>query len=113
MAFRHCLGLINYKGARVGANESRRHLTHYTKGMCGAAPFRARLTAVKTATEVLEILSDLSLQQGGTYGKERFLTAIEQDYLKYGKHPSERHGDRENSIQPKVDVIAVAPIAIP
>jgi len=54
-AYRHAVGLIAYKGERVGANESRRHLTHYTKGILNSAPFRNRLTQIKNAAEAAEI----------------------------------------------------------
>lgn len=74
-AYRHCLGLIAYKGVRVGTNESRRHLTHYTKGISHSAPFRARLTQIKTAQEALDVLSELAEQVGGTSGRKRFVEA--------------------------------------
>lgn len=113
IAFKHSLGLISYKGVRVGTNESRRHLTHYTKGIVGSAPFRARLTQIKSASEALDILAELSDKVGGPSGKERFLFAVEKDYLEYCKHPSEGNGDSKYRIHAPVDVVAVAPVAIP
>ena len=113
IAFKHCLGLIRYKGVRVGTNESRRHLTHYTKGIIGAAPFRARLTQIKAANEALDILAELAEKVDGKPGKERFLFAVEQDYLEYCKHPSEGNGNGENRVQTPVDVVAFSPVAVP
>lgn len=84
-AFLHCLGLIRYKGVKVGTDQSRRHLTHYTKGIQGAAPFRARLTQIKSAAEVLQILAELAELATGPAGKDAFLTAIEPSYMSYQK----------------------------
>jgi nifR3 family TIM-barrel protein len=113
IAFKHCLGLIRYKGVRVGTNESRRHLTHYTKGITHSAPFRARLTQIKSAQEALDILAELAELTGGNEGKQRFLLAVEQDYLEYCKHPGKGHSDGENSVESEVDVDPVAPVAVP
>lgn len=77
MAYRHCAALIEYKGERVGANESRRHLSHYTKGMRNSAPFRARLTQVANKTEVAQVLGELAESVGGVEGKRRFLLEVE------------------------------------
>lgn len=82
-AFLHCLGLIRYKGVRVGTDQSRRHLTHYTKGIRGAAPFRARLTQIKSAAECLAVLSELAELAAGPSGKAMFLAAVEASYLSY------------------------------
>ncbi|HEY9783829.1 MAG TPA: tRNA dihydrouridine synthase DusB [Candidatus Obscuribacterales bacterium] len=112
-AYLHCQWLIRYKGARVGANESRRHLTHYTKGIVGSAPYRARLTQITNANQCAAILAELSEQVGGTEGRERFLMAVEQNDLKNCEQPGERNGDRKNSIQSPVDVVSVPPVAIP
>jgi nifR3 family TIM-barrel protein len=89
IAYKHCVGLIAYKGQRVGTNESRRHLTHYTKGIRGAAPFRARLTQVQSTKDVAEILAELAWQVDGAQGRERFLLAVEDADLYYGKNPSQ------------------------
>jgi tRNA-dihydrouridine synthase B len=113
IAFKHCLGLIKYKGVRVGTNESRRHLTHYTKGISNSAPYRARLTQVKTATEAMEILAELAETTGGPSGKERFLLAIEKDYLEYCKHPGEGNGNAKDRVQAPVDINSVTPVAVP
>lgn len=86
IAFRHCLGLIRYKGVRVGTNESRRHLTHYTKGIPGSAPFRARLTQIKTAADAMEILAELAELALGPEGRDRFLRQVEPDFIAHSKH---------------------------
>lgn len=111
--YRHSHGLVRYKGERVGINESRRHLTHYTKGISGAAPFRNRLTQIKNLVEAASILAELALICGGKEGLERFLLAVEHDNFKYGKHPGEWHSHGEGSVQAPVDVDAVLPVAKP
>jgi len=112
-AYRHTIGLIRYKGVRVGVNESRRHLTHYTKGITYSAPFRARLTQIASAGAAAEILAELAEQAGGLEGRERFLLAVEQDYLEYGEHPGEGDADHKGRIQSPVNVVAFPPLAIP
>lgn len=80
-AYLHCLWLTQYKGDRVGANESRRHLTHYTKGMPGAAPFRARLTQITSAREAAAILAELAEQIEGKEARDAFLAALDETSL--------------------------------
>ena len=111
--YRHSAGLAKYKGSRIGINESRRHLTQYTKGISGAAPFRNRLTQIGSLTDCAQILSELAYVVGGKEGQERFLRAVEQDDLKNGKEPGEGYSDRESSVQAPVDVRAVLPVAKP
>lgn len=113
LAFKHALGLVRYKGLRVGVNESRRHLTHYTKGISGSAPYRARLTQIKSVREAAQILAELAEQVGGITGRERFLLAVEENDLEYGEQPGERNGDREGGVEPPVDVVPFSPVAIP
>ncbi len=113
VAYRHCLGLVAYKGPRVGINESRRHLTHYTKGLRHSAPFRSRLTQIKEADEALSILVELSERLGGKDARQRFLVGVQNDYLEYGKHPGEWHGNSEGCVQPPVDLDSIAPVAEP
>ena len=113
IAFKHCLGLIAYKGVRVGTNESRRHLTHYTKGIPGGAAFRNRLTQIKTAGEAMQILAELAEHADGTAGKERFLLAVEKNYLEYCKHPGEGHADGKNGVAREVDFLSLTPVAVP
>jgi hypothetical protein len=112
-AYRHCLGLIAYKGQRIGANESRRHLTHYTKGIPRSAPYRARLTQTNGPNEVAVILSELAEQVGGREGQSRFLAAVEQDNLKYGEHPGQGHSHGKGGIQAEVYIQPVLPVAKP
>jgi tRNA-dihydrouridine synthase B len=113
IAFKHCLGLIRYKGLRVGTNESRRHMVHYTKGFTGGAAFRNRLTQIKTADEAMEILAELAEHADGPSGKERFLLAVEKDYLEYCKHPGKGDGDSKNGIAGEVDFHPLTPVAVP
>jgi nifR3 family TIM-barrel protein len=80
-AYWHASGLIRYKGVRVGTNESRRHLTHYTKGFPGTAPFRARLSQVSTLAEIVTILTELAEYVGGKEAVQSFLFAVEYDGL--------------------------------
>lgn len=112
-AYRHCLGLIAYKGPRIGANESRRHLTHYTKGIRNAAPYRNRLTQINNSEEVAVILAELAEEIAGPSGKDRFLSCVEQDNLKYGKHPGKGHSHSEDGVQAEVYVQPVTPVAKP
>jgi tRNA-dihydrouridine synthase B len=112
-AFKHCIGLIRYKGVRVGTNESRRHLTHYTKGIPNSAPFRSRLTQVASSSEVVDILAQLAEQVGGVEGKKRFLLGVDQDYLKYGKEPGTRYPEGESSIVAKINGYVIFPVAKP
>lgn len=83
VGFRHCLGLVLYKGERIGTSESRRHLTHYTKGMSGGAPFRNRLTQVGTVSDALNVMADLAEHIAGPEGRQRFFNAVENDYTSY------------------------------
>jgi hypothetical protein len=128
-AYRHCLALIRYKGLRVGANESRRHLTHYTKGITGTAPFRARLTQINASSEVAAILTELAEMIGGSEGKRDFLEAAEaseyaaannlplfsvQDTdFENSETPGERDGKRESHVHTPVNIFSLAPVAKP
>ncbi|MBS1991629.1 MAG: tRNA dihydrouridine synthase DusB [Cyanobacteria bacterium SZAS LIN-3] len=112
-AYLHCLGLLRYKGPRVGINESRRHLTQYTKGITGAAPFRNRLTQLASVEDAAQIMAELAYAAGGEEGKKRFLLTVEQNNLEYGEHPGERHSEREGRVQSPVYVGAVAPVTVP
>ncbi len=76
LAVEHCLGLIRYKGVRVGTSESRRHLINYTKGIHKSAPYRNRLTQVSSARDLVEVLRELVEQEAGSDGKRRFDNAI-------------------------------------
>lgn len=113
VAYSHCLGLINYKGARVGANESRRHMTHYTKGIVGSAPYRARLTQIADAADAAVILAELAEMVAGTDGKRQFLLHVEKANLQQGEHPRKWNGNSESSVETPVDGRAFAPVAVP
>lgn len=113
IAFRHCIGLVRYKGLRVGTSESRRHLTHYTKGMVGGAVFRGRLTQINKVEDAMNTLADLAEHVGGKEGKDAFLFAIENDYLEYCKHPGKGASDSKHGVHAPVDVDSVAPVAVP
>jgi phosphoglycerate dehydrogenase-like enzyme len=56
------LSINNHKEIEIETekNESRRHLTHYTKGIPDSAPYRARLTQINNQLEMLAILSELA-----------------------------------------------------
>jgi nifR3 family TIM-barrel protein len=88
-AYRHAKGLIAYKGLRVGTNESRRHLIHYTKGIPGSAPFRARLTQVASIEDVVTVLSELAQHVGGKLGLDAFLAEVENVDLEHREHPNQ------------------------
>lgn len=111
--YRHCIGLVRYKGVRVGTNESRRHLTHYTKGITGSAPFRARLTQIESAAQAAAILAELAYIVGGKEGEERFLLAVENYDLEKSEHPGKRHGDCESGLEAPVDLRSFSPVAKP
>jgi tRNA-dihydrouridine synthase B len=113
IAFKHCVGLVRYKGLRVGTSESRRHMTHYTKGITGGAAFRNRLTQISTVEDAMNILADLAEHIGGPSGRHNFLLAVESTYLEYCKHPGKGAGDGKHSVHAPVDVDTVAPVAVP
>jgi len=113
VAFQHCLGLVQYKGLRIGTSESRRHMTHYTKGIIGGAAFRNRLTQISKVEDALDVLADLSEHVAGPSGREGFLFGVERAYLEYCKHPGKGNSDRENCVHAPVDVYAVAPVTKP
>ena len=112
-AYLHSVGLVKYKGLRIGVNESRRHVINYTKGIVGAAPYRARLTQVLDLQAAADILAELALVVGGSEGHQRFLLAVEKNNLENSKHPGEGHSDREGSVQTPVDLSAILPVAVP
>lgn len=84
---------------RVGTNESRRHMTHYTKGIPQSAPFRNRLTQISSASEVVDILSELALLSAGKEGQERFLAAVENYDFEDCKHPGEGDSNCKSSFK--------------
>lgn len=112
-AYWHSVGLVRYKGLRIGINESRRHVINYTKGITGAAPYRARLTQVLDLAAAADILAELALEIGGNDGRGRFLQGVEQNNFEESEHPGEGYGNREGSIEAPVDVRSVSPVAVP
>jgi tRNA-dihydrouridine synthase B len=112
-AYHHCAGLIRYKGLRVGTNESRRHLVHYTKGIRNSASYRARLTQVAVVSDVTDILSEFAGVVGGRAGLDAFLQAVENYKLEDHEYIGKRDGDRTDGVKSKVDVKTVAPVAQP
>ncbi|MBX9724135.1 MAG: tRNA dihydrouridine synthase DusB [Candidatus Obscuribacterales bacterium] len=113
VAFKHCVGLVIYKGLRVGTSESRRHLTHYTKGIIGGAAFRARLTQISTVEDAMDVIADLAEHCAGPSGRESFLLAVEDTYLEYCKHPSEGTRNSKNGVHTPININPVAPVAKP
>lgn len=109
----HSLGLIKYKGVRVGTNESRRHMTHYTKGIPKSAPFRNRLTQISSAREVVDILSELALLSAGKEGQDRFLAAVENYDFEDCEHPGEGNSNGKGCFKTPVNGNAVLPVAKP
>ncbi|MBX3076616.1 tRNA dihydrouridine synthase DusB [Candidatus Obscuribacterales bacterium] len=93
LAMHHCIGMIAYKGIRVGTSESRRHLINYTKGIHKSAPYRNRLTQVNSAREIVDVLAELVEQEAGMDGKRRFLSAVERyDIENIGKFDEGNNG---------------------
>ena len=113
LAYLHCVWLTRYKGPRIGSNESRRHMTHYTKGITGAAPFRARLTQISCAQDAADILAELSELAGGKEGRERFLANVENDNQKNRVQPGEGHSQGEKRLHSPVDLGTLSPVAVP
>jgi hypothetical protein len=88
-------------------------MINYTKGISGAAPFRNRLTQITSKKDAAGILAELAFMSEGSTARENFLLAVEQNDLKYGEHPGEGKHDRKGSIKSPVNVVAVAPVAVP
>ncbi len=59
LALKHCRMLIDYRGERVGAKESRKHIINYTSGLPGAAKLRARLSQLNSYAEAEEIIGTM------------------------------------------------------
>ncbi len=113
VAYKHSAGLCRYKGVSVGIKESRRHLTHYTKGIPDASVYRAQLARVSSCDEVSTILADLAGKTGGEQGRSDFLFAVEKYNFENSEHPAKRDCDSKKSVKPPVDLVAVSPVAIP
>lgn len=56
---RHIEALCQYKGERVGIREARKHAAWYTKGLHGAANYRARIGLISSIEELQQIALEL------------------------------------------------------
>lgn len=111
-AYKHALGLIIYKGCRVGTNESRRHLTHYTKGIPGSAPFRARLTQVSSAQDIAQILAELAEATAGKTAKNAFLAEVEHVNLHESKYHAKARDEVAEKLPAPIYRIPCSPLTI-
>ena len=55
----HLLQSVNWKGAKVGINEMRRHYTNYLKGLPNIKEFRLKLVTLQEPEEVEEVLEQI------------------------------------------------------
>lgn len=56
---RHIEALCEYKGERIGIREARKHAAWYTKGLHGAANYRARIGLINSVEELRQIALEL------------------------------------------------------
>ena len=56
---KHIEKICEYKGERVGIREARKHATWYTKGLHGAANYRARIGLISSIEELQQIALEL------------------------------------------------------
>ncbi len=56
---KHIEKLCEYKGERVGIREARKHAAWYTKGLFGAANYRARIGLISSIDELRQIALEL------------------------------------------------------
>ncbi len=56
---KHIEKLCEYKGERVGIREARKHAAWYTKGLHGAANYRARIGLISSVEELRQIALEL------------------------------------------------------
>ncbi len=56
---KHIEALCQYKGERVGIREARKHAAWYTKGLHGAANYRARIGLINSIEELQQIALEL------------------------------------------------------
>lgn len=111
-AYWHCIGLINYKGERVGTNESRKHMINYTKGIHKSAQYRNRLTGITSDKEAHAVLAELALQTGGKQGLDYFLlSTVHKDDFEDSKHVGEGDSNHGKHFHAPVNVGAVLPVA--
>ncbi len=80
-AYTHAKMLVEYKGPRIGINESRRHVINYTKGMLHGATYRGQLTQINNLDELKDILLNLSHAIGGIIAQDELKAALNQELL--------------------------------
>ena len=56
---KHIEKICEYKGERVGIREARKHAAWYTKGLHGAANYRARIGLISSIEELQQIALEL------------------------------------------------------
>ncbi len=56
---KHIEKICEYKGERVGIREARKHAAWYTKGLHGAANYRARIGLIESVEELAQIAAEL------------------------------------------------------
>lgn len=56
---KHIEALCKYKGERIGIREARKHAAWYTKGLHGAANYRARIGLISSIEELQQIALEL------------------------------------------------------
>ncbi len=56
---KHIEALCEYKGERIGIREARKHAAWYTKGLHGAANYRARIGLISSIEELQQIALEL------------------------------------------------------
>lgn len=56
---RHIEKICEYKGERIGIREARKHAAWYTKGLHGAANYRARIGLIESIDELAQIAAEL------------------------------------------------------
>lgn len=61
---KHIEKICEYKGERVGIREARKHAAWYTKGLHGAANYRARIGLISSIDELQQIALELIEQNG-------------------------------------------------
>lgn len=59
LALKHVKMLIEYRGLKAGARESRKHVVNYTYGMPGSSQLRARLSKLSSIAEAEDMLEEL------------------------------------------------------
>ena len=62
LALRHAGLLVEYKGEYIGIREMRRHLSHYTKGMQGAAGLRSQINAIENLEEMGRLIKQFYIE---------------------------------------------------